>query len=170
MHLILKKLVQYWVHNEGNKVAAHSKKPAKSIAKFQDGAVIGLISMHDTFPDISLCCQWTLWCWKQVLKDADEWIEILDRMITLDPDTMSGFAQNKIISEILYLAWFEDKPSIDFCLREWSTGVFLQATFFEKDKIFSQALRNAGVVDEDATIISGLVGEAKDRVQTELDG
>jgi len=26
-----------------------------------------------------------------------------------DPNTLSGFAQNKIISEILYLAWFEDK-------------------------------------------------------------
>ncbi|KAF8805888.1 hypothetical protein BYT27DRAFT_7257811, partial [Phlegmacium glaucopus] len=279
---------------------AQAKKPAKSIAKFQDGAVIGkrakaadyedvvsalliramfdyegLVSTHDAFPDISLCRQWTLRCWKQALKDADEWIEISDRMITLvkkrgsrirghivscvrpqiiatygfirkatpqamarnrvlyeklilkgafhykDPDTMSGFAQNKIISEILYLAWFEDKRSqgpvlseyfnpitletlsliftmIDFCLREWSTGAFLQATFFEKDvihahkiyrvevktwssinfavtlnirkKLFSRALRNAGVVDEDATIISGLVGEAKDRVQTELDG
>ena len=26
-----------------------------------------------------------------------------------DPNTLSGFTQNKIISEILYLAWFEDK-------------------------------------------------------------
>jgi hypothetical protein len=29
---------------------------------------------------------------------------------------------------------------------------------------------NSGVVGKDAAIVSGLVGEAKDRVQTELDG
>ncbi|KAF8814315.1 hypothetical protein BYT27DRAFT_7219884 [Phlegmacium glaucopus] len=120
-----------------------------------------------------------------------------------DPNTRSGFAENKIISEILYLAWFEDKASqgpvpthyfnpiscyiplyINFCLHEWSTGAFLQASFYEKNvihthkiyhvkvatwsninlivttnigkKLFSRAMHNAGVVN--------------DRVQTELDG
>ena len=85
-----------------------SKRAAKSVAKFQDGAVIGkrpkaadyddvvvallvramfdyegLVSKHNAFPDVSLRRQWTLRCWKQALKDADEWIEISERMITL---------------------------------------------------------------------------------------
>ncbi|KAF8800509.1 hypothetical protein BYT27DRAFT_7227440 [Phlegmacium glaucopus] len=68
--------------------------------------------------------------------------------------------KNKIISEIIYLAWFEDKTSqgpllphyfnpipietlafiltvIDFCLQEWSTGTFIQAKFFKKDVLAS---------------------------------
>ena len=85
-----------------------TKKVAKSVTKFQQGVVIGkcpkaadyeevvaallvwamfnykgLVSTHDAFPDISLCRQWTLWCWKQALKDADEQIEISERMMTL---------------------------------------------------------------------------------------
>ncbi|KIK05918.1 hypothetical protein K443DRAFT_3478 [Laccaria amethystina LaAM-08-1] len=257
-----------------------TKKAAKSVAKYQERAIIGkcpkagLVSTHDAFPDITLRRQWTLRCWKQALKDADEWIEISDRMTSLvkncgsricghiiscvwpqiiamygfvrkttsqvvaqnctlhnklilkgafhykDPDTLSSFAQNKIISEILHLAWFEDKHlqgpllsehfnpisletlvifmMIDFCLHEWSTGAFLQATFYEKDvihthkiyraeveawsdmnltvtsnirkKLFTCALHNSGVVSKQAAIVSGLVGEAKDQVQTELDG
>ncbi|KAF8803408.1 hypothetical protein BYT27DRAFT_7260150 [Phlegmacium glaucopus] len=77
-----------------------------------------------------------------------------------DTSALAGFGQNKIISEIIYLAWFEDKTSqgpllphyfnpipiktlafiltvIDFCLREWSTGTFIQAKFFEKDVLAS---------------------------------
>ena len=103
---------------------------------------------------------------------------LLNRLLK-DPDTLSGFAQNKIISEILYLAWFDDKQSkgpfsaststrsllkplpwslrwsvhflyhhilflhfwqIDFCLHEWSTGAFLQATLFEKDVIHTHKI------------------------------
>ena len=83
---------------------------AKSVAKFQQGVIIGkhpkaadyeevvatllvlvramfdykgLVSTHDAFPDISLHRQWTLWCWKQALKDTDEQIEISERMMTL---------------------------------------------------------------------------------------
>jgi len=84
------------------------KKATKTIAKFQEGAVIGkclkasdyeevvgallvrtmfdyegLVSTHDTFPDLTVHRQWMLWCWKQALKDTDEWIEISDRMMTL---------------------------------------------------------------------------------------
>lgn len=122
------------------------------------------------------------------------------------------FSYNPILFLLLW--------QIDFCLREWSTGTFLQAAFFEKDvlhthkiyrveveawsninlavtsnirkKLFSRALyvhfyiqvlsnfdfgelllrfsHNSGVGDKDAAIVSGLVGDAKDRVQTELDG
>lgn len=85
-----------------------TKKATKSIAKYQEGAVIGkrpktsdyeevvgallvrtmfdyegLVSTHDAFPDIALRRQWTLRCWKQALKDADERIEISDRMMSL---------------------------------------------------------------------------------------
>ena len=85
-----------------------TKKTPKSIAKFQEGTVIGkrpkasdyeevvgallvramfdyegLVSTHDAFPDLALRRQWTLRCWKQALKDADELIEISDRMMTL---------------------------------------------------------------------------------------
>jgi hypothetical protein len=85
-----------------------TKKAAKSVAKFQPGAVIGkrpkaadyeevvaallvramfdyegLVSTHDAFPDLSLRRKWTLQCWKQALKDADEWIEISERMMIL---------------------------------------------------------------------------------------
>ena len=85
-----------------------TKKAAKSVAKFQDGVVIGkrpkaadyeevvvallvrtmfdyegLVSTHNAFPDVSLRRQWTLRCWKQALKDANEWIEISERMMTL---------------------------------------------------------------------------------------
>ncbi len=85
-----------------------TKKVAKSVAKFQQGVVIGkrpkaadyeevvaallvramfdyegLVSTHDAFPDLSLRRQWTLRCWKQALKDADEQIEISERMMTL---------------------------------------------------------------------------------------
>jgi len=84
------------------------KKAAKSVAKYQEGAVIGkcpkasdyeevvgallirtmfdykgLVSTHDTFPDVALHRQWTLQCLKQALKDADERIEISDRMMSL---------------------------------------------------------------------------------------
>lgn len=85
-----------------------TKKVAKSVAKFQQGVVIGkrpkasdyeevvaallvramfdyegLVSTHDAFPDLSLRRQWTLRCWKQALKDADEQIEISERMMSL---------------------------------------------------------------------------------------
>jgi len=85
-----------------------TKKAPKTIAKFQEGAVIGkhpkasdyeevvgtllvrtmfdyegLVSTHDAFPDLAVCRQWTLQCLKQALKDTDEWIEISDRMMTL---------------------------------------------------------------------------------------
>jgi hypothetical protein len=85
-----------------------SKKVTKSVAKFQQGVVIGkrpkaadyeevvaallvramfdyegLVSTYDAFPDLSLRRQWTLRCWKQALKDADEQIEISERMMTL---------------------------------------------------------------------------------------
>jgi len=85
-----------------------TKKAAKSVAKYQEGAVIGkrpkasdyeevvgallvrtmfdyegLVSTHDAFPDVALRRQWTLRCWKQALKDADERIEISDRMMSL---------------------------------------------------------------------------------------
>jgi len=36
-----------------------------------------------------------------------------------DPDTLSSFAQSKIISEILYLAWFEDRHSQGPVLSEY---------------------------------------------------
>jgi hypothetical protein len=101
-------------------------KAPKSIAKFQKGVVIGkrpkasdyeevvgallvramfdyegLVSTHDAFPDLSLRRQWTLQCWKQVLKDADEWIEISERMMTLVCKhlafvTISSFSQSDI--------------------------------------------------------------------------
>ncbi|EDQ99159.1 uncharacterized protein LACBIDRAFT_317504 [Laccaria bicolor S238N-H82] len=138
-----------------------------------------------------------------------------------DTGTLTGFSQNKIISEILYLAWFEDKTSqgpllqhyfnpipletlaliftvIDFCLREWSTGVFIQSKFYEKvvlathkayrleleawnainpsvienirKKLFNRALRSAGVFDASLKIPSCLQDAIKDRVQMELDG
>jgi hypothetical protein len=89
-------------------VPTQIKSAAKAVAKSQDGAVIGkrpkaadyeevvgallvramfnyegLVSTHNAFPDVSLRRQWILRCWKQALKDADEWIEISERMITL---------------------------------------------------------------------------------------
>jgi hypothetical protein len=84
------------------------KKAPKTIAKFQVGVVItkrpkvadyedtvgallvramfdyeGLVSTHDAFPDVSLRHQWSLRCWKQALKDADQRIELSERMIVL---------------------------------------------------------------------------------------
>jgi hypothetical protein len=29
----------------------------------------GLVSTHNAFPDVVLRRQWTLWCWKQALKE-----------------------------------------------------------------------------------------------------
>jgi hypothetical protein len=43
-----------------------------------------------------------------------------------DPVTMSGFSQNKIISEILYLAWFEDKRSQGPVLSEYFNPIPLE--------------------------------------------
>jgi hypothetical protein len=39
---------------------------------------------------------------------------------------LSGFAQNKIISEILYLAWFEDKHSQGPILSEYFNPIPLE--------------------------------------------
>lgn len=101
-----------------------TKKRAKSVAKFQDGAVIGkrpkaadyeevvvallvramfdyegLVSTNNAFPDVSLRRQWTLRCWKQALKDADEWIEISERMMTLVRKlAMSSLSQSDVSS------------------------------------------------------------------------
>ena len=41
---------------------------------------------------------------------------------------------------------------------------------FDSDKLLPWFNRNSSVGDEDATIVSGIVGDARDRVQTELDG
>jgi hypothetical protein len=85
-----------------------TRKGAKSDAKFRIEALIGkhpkasdyeevviallvqtmfdyegLVSTHNAFPDVSLRRRWALRCWKQALKDADEWIEISERMMTL---------------------------------------------------------------------------------------
>jgi len=72
-----------------------------------------------------------------------------------DPATTSGYAQSKIISEILHLCWFDEANSpgiiyprffnpislntlalifvmIDHCLKEWSTGKHVRADFSEK--------------------------------------
>lgn len=44
------------------------------------------------------------------------------------------------------LTFFSQKfQQIDFCLREWSTGTFVQATFFEKDVIHTHKIYRAEV-------------------------
>ncbi|KAF7970456.1 hypothetical protein HWV62_23905 [Athelia sp. TMB] len=72
-----------------------------------------------------------------------------------DPKERAGFAQHKIVSDILHSAYFANKNDdgvkfsdyfkpislvtlaaiftvVEFCLDEWSTGTFEQATFNEK--------------------------------------
>ncbi|KAF8960928.1 hypothetical protein BDZ97DRAFT_1760386 [Flammula alnicola] len=73
-----------------------------------------------------------------------------------NPETLSGYAQGKIISEILHAVWFEDTNSqgvtfknlfdpipletlaliftiLDFCLDEWSDGTRVKAKLWGKD-------------------------------------
>ncbi|KAF8950927.1 hypothetical protein BDZ97DRAFT_1933152 [Flammula alnicola] len=73
-----------------------------------------------------------------------------------NPETFSGYAQGKIISEILHAIWFEDTNSqgvtfknlfnpipletlaliftiLDFCLDEWSDGTRVKAKLWGKD-------------------------------------
>ncbi|KAF8951859.1 hypothetical protein BDZ97DRAFT_1931639 [Flammula alnicola] len=92
------------------------------------------------------------------------------------PETQSGYAQGKIISECLQSAWFENKDShgvvfeklfnpvpfeimaliltiLDFCLDEWSSGKFEKATLWEKNviarhKVFREDLEKWGQQNE----------------------
>ncbi|KAJ7438104.1 hypothetical protein B0H11DRAFT_2105686 [Mycena galericulata] len=73
-----------------------------------------------------------------------------------DPDARTGYAENKILSSVRKLTTFLKKDSVgalfpsyfdpiplalialelsalEFCAKEWSTGMFIQAKFYEKD-------------------------------------
>ncbi|KAF8811837.1 hypothetical protein BYT27DRAFT_7088601 [Phlegmacium glaucopus] len=83
-----------------------------------------------------------------------------------DPSKPSGYAQNKIISEVIHLAWFEDATApgvmfpdlvnpisfntmaliftlIKFCIKEWSTGKYVAVQFSEKTCIDSYRVNQA---------------------------
>ncbi|PPR06351.1 hypothetical protein CVT26_004625 [Gymnopilus dilepis] len=132
-----------------------------------------------------------------------------------DIEARKGFAEGKIVSDCLKATWFEDKDSqgvvfstlfnpvpaetiaailtvIDFCLDEWSTGVQVKATMWEKDviarhKVFREdvnkwcatnknvttsirtKIRDAGAVD-DAVVVSTLDKDMLEQMKDELEG
>ncbi|KAJ7230474.1 hypothetical protein GGX14DRAFT_553953 [Mycena pura] len=47
--------------------------------------------------------------------------------------TRTGYAEQKIVADVREAKVFKDKGALEFCTKEWATGSFISAKFFEKD-------------------------------------